>query len=37
MRLPGSVAEIEGSRAGSKVGAFSILDGTLVAGFTVSP
>ena len=34
MRLPGSVAEIEGSPAGPKVGAFFDLDGTLVAGFT---
>lgn len=34
MRLPGSVAEIEGSPPGPKVGAFFDLDGTLVAGFT---
>jgi putative phosphoserine phosphatase / 1-acylglycerol-3-phosphate O-acyltransferase len=34
MRLPGSVAEIAGSRAGPKIGAFFDLDGTLVAGFT---
>src|ERR1700754_4670814 len=34
MRLPGSVAEIQGSPAGPKVGAFFDLDGTLVAGFT---
>jgi putative phosphoserine phosphatase/1-acylglycerol-3-phosphate O-acyltransferase len=34
MRLPGSVAEILGSPAGPKVGAFFDLDGTLVAGFT---
>ena len=34
MRLPGSVAEIAGSPAGPKVGAFFDLDGTLVAGFT---
>ena len=34
MRLPGSVAEIEASPAGPKVGAFFDLDGTLVAGFT---
>jgi putative phosphoserine phosphatase/1-acylglycerol-3-phosphate O-acyltransferase len=34
MRLPGSVAEIEGSPAGPEVGAFFDLDGTLVAGFT---
>ena len=34
MRLPGSVAEIEGSPPGPDVGAFFDLDGTLVAGFT---
>ena len=34
MRLPGSVAEIEASPPGPKVGAFFDLDGTLVAGFT---
>ena len=34
MRLPGSVAEIKGSPAGPRVGAFFDLDGTLVAGFT---
>ncbi len=34
MRLPGSVAEIQGSPAGPGVGAFFDLDGTLVAGFT---
>ncbi len=34
MRLPGSVAEIEASPRGPKVGAFFDLDGTLVAGFT---
>jgi putative phosphoserine phosphatase/1-acylglycerol-3-phosphate O-acyltransferase len=34
MRLPGSVAEIEGSPAGPEIGAFFDLDGTLVAGFT---
>ncbi len=34
MRLPGSVAEIQGSPAGPKIGAFFDLDGTLVAGFT---
>ena len=33
-RLPGSVAEIEASPEGPKVGAFFDLDGTLVAGFT---
>jgi putative phosphoserine phosphatase / 1-acylglycerol-3-phosphate O-acyltransferase len=34
LRLPGSVAEIEGSPPGPEVGAFFDLDGTLVAGFT---
>src|SRR5215217_1410690 len=34
MRLPGSVAEIKGSPAGPRIGAFFDLDGTLVAGFT---
>jgi putative phosphoserine phosphatase / 1-acylglycerol-3-phosphate O-acyltransferase len=34
LRLPGSVAEVEASPAGPKVGAFFDLDGTLVAGFT---
>ncbi|WP_194166293.1 HAD-IB family hydrolase [Mycolicibacterium sp. P9-22] len=34
MRLPGTVAEIEGSPEGPQVGAFFDLDGTLVAGFT---
>src|ERR1700761_5492675 len=34
MRLPGSVAEIQASPAGPKIGAFFDLDGTLVAGFT---
>src|SRR4051812_41543623 len=34
MRLPGSVAEIKGSPAGPRVGAFFDVDGTLVAGFT---
>jgi putative phosphoserine phosphatase / 1-acylglycerol-3-phosphate O-acyltransferase len=34
MRLPGSVAEVEASPPGLKVGAFFDLDGTLVAGFT---
>jgi putative phosphoserine phosphatase / 1-acylglycerol-3-phosphate O-acyltransferase len=33
-RLPGSVAEIEASPPGPKIGAFFDLDGTLVAGFT---
>jgi putative phosphoserine phosphatase / 1-acylglycerol-3-phosphate O-acyltransferase len=34
MRLPGSVAEVEASPPGPRVGAFFDLDGTLVAGFT---
>lgn len=34
LRLPGSVAEIQASPPGEKVGAFFDLDGTLVAGFT---
>jgi len=34
LRLPGSVAEVEASRKGPRVGAFFDLDGTLVAGFT---
>ncbi len=34
IRLPGSVAEVEASPPGPKVGAFFDLDGTLVAGFT---
>ena len=34
IRLPGSVAEIQASPRGPKVGAFFDLDGTLVAGFT---
>ena len=34
MRLPGSVAEVEASPSGPKIGAFFDLDGTLVAGFT---
>lgn len=34
MRLPGSVAEIQASPQGPKVGAFFDMDGTLVAGFT---
>jgi putative phosphoserine phosphatase/1-acylglycerol-3-phosphate O-acyltransferase len=36
MRLPGSVAEIDASPAGPKIGAFFDLDGTLVAGFTAT-
>jgi putative phosphoserine phosphatase / 1-acylglycerol-3-phosphate O-acyltransferase len=35
-RLPGSVAEVDASPVGPKVGAFFDLDGTLVAGFTVA-
>ena len=35
-RLPGSVAEVDASPAGPKIGAFFDLDGTLVAGFTVA-
>jgi putative phosphoserine phosphatase/1-acylglycerol-3-phosphate O-acyltransferase len=34
VRLPGSVAEVDASPPGPKVGAFFDLDGTLVAGFT---
>ena len=34
MRLPGTVAEVEASPPGPRVGAFFDLDGTLVAGFT---
>ena len=34
MRLPGSVAEVQGSPPGPHIGAFFDLDGTLVAGFT---
>ena len=34
MRLPGSVAEVNASPRGPKIGAFFDLDGTLVAGFT---
>ena len=34
IRLPGSVAEVDASPHGPKVGAFFDLDGTLVAGFT---
>ena len=36
LRLPGSVAEIDASPPGPRVGAFFDLDGTLVAGFTVA-
>jgi putative phosphoserine phosphatase/1-acylglycerol-3-phosphate O-acyltransferase len=35
-RLPGSVAEVEASPEGPRIGAFFDLDGTLVAGFTVA-
>ena len=35
-RLPGSLAEIETGPAGPRIGAFFDLDGTLVAGFTVT-
>ena len=34
LRVPGSVAEVMASPAGSRIGAFFDLDGTLVAGFT---
>ena len=36
LRLPGSVAEVDASPEGPKIGAFFDLDGTLVAGFTVA-
>jgi putative phosphoserine phosphatase / 1-acylglycerol-3-phosphate O-acyltransferase len=36
MRLPGSVAEVDASPKGPRIGAFFDLDGTLVAGFTVA-
>lgn len=36
MRLPGSVAEVEGSTPGPGVGAFFDLDGTLIAGYSAS-
>ena len=36
LRLPGSVAEVDASPTGPKIGAFFDLDGTLVAGFTVA-
>jgi putative phosphoserine phosphatase/1-acylglycerol-3-phosphate O-acyltransferase len=36
LRLPGSVAEVNASPEGPRVGAFFDLDGTLVAGFTVA-
>ncbi len=34
MRLPGTVAEVQASSPGPRIGAFFDLDGTLVAGFT---
>jgi putative phosphoserine phosphatase / 1-acylglycerol-3-phosphate O-acyltransferase len=36
LRLPGSVAEIDASPEGPRIGAFFDLDGTLVAGFTAT-
>jgi putative phosphoserine phosphatase/1-acylglycerol-3-phosphate O-acyltransferase len=36
LRVPGSVAEVEASPQGPRIGAFFDLDGTLVAGFTVA-
>src|SRR5580698_4132261 len=36
LRLPGSVAEVDASPEGPRIGAFFDLDGTLVAGFTVA-
>jgi putative phosphoserine phosphatase/1-acylglycerol-3-phosphate O-acyltransferase len=36
LRLPGSVAEVDASPEGPKIGAFFDLDGTLVAGFTAT-
>ena len=36
MRLPGSVAEVDASPEGPRIGAFFDLDGTLVAGFTAA-
>jgi len=36
MRLPGSVAEVGASPGGPQIGAFFDLDGTLVAGYTVT-
>ncbi len=36
MRLPGTVAEVEASPGGPRIGAFFDLDGTLVAGFTAA-
>ena len=34
LRLPGSLAEVEASPDGPKVGAFFDLDGTLIAGYS---
>jgi putative phosphoserine phosphatase/1-acylglycerol-3-phosphate O-acyltransferase len=36
MRLPGSIAEIDASPEGARIGAFFDVDGTLVAGFTAA-
>jgi putative phosphoserine phosphatase / 1-acylglycerol-3-phosphate O-acyltransferase len=36
LRLPGSVAEVDASPEGPRIGAFFDLDGTLVAGFTAT-
>ncbi|HEY5857657.1 MAG TPA: HAD-IB family hydrolase [Aldersonia sp.] len=36
LRLPGSVAEVEASPPGPEIGAFFDLDGTIVAGYTVT-
>jgi putative phosphoserine phosphatase/1-acylglycerol-3-phosphate O-acyltransferase len=36
MRLPGSVAEVDASKAGPLVGAFFDLDGTLISGYSAS-
>ena len=36
LRLPGSVAEVDASPEGPRIGAFFDLDGTLVAGFTAA-
>ena len=35
-RLPGTVAEVNGSPEGPEIAAFFDLDGTIVAGFTVT-
>ena len=34
LRLPGSVAEVDGSPEGADIGAFFDLDGTLIAGYS---